>query len=158
MLTTDLCTTFGIRFPIIQAALGGPWPASLELTAAVSNAGALGSHATVFQGASDVRAQIDRLRRMTREPFLINLTMRPFDSGVFEEAIRAKPRGISFALGDAGELVRRAHDAGILFLQQVHTVAQARRAAELGVDAIIAQGTEAGGFTGSVGTMALVPQ
>src|SRR6185503_19395711 len=74
------------------------------------------------------------------------------------EAIRAKPRGISFALGDAGELVRRAHDAGILFLQQVHTVAQARRAAELGVVAIIAQGTEAGGFTGSVGTMALVPQ
>ncbi|HEY2955130.1 MAG TPA: nitronate monooxygenase [Candidatus Eisenbacteria bacterium] len=158
MIPTRFCELFGIRLPIIQAALGGPWRPALELAAAVSNAGALGSLATVFQSASDVQAQIARLRDLTGHPFLVNLTMRPFDPEVFEEAVRAKPRGISFALGDPGDLVRRAHDAGILFVQQVHTETQARRAAELGVDAVIAQGAEAGGFSGTVGTMALVPQ
>jgi nitronate monooxygenase/enoyl-[acyl-carrier protein] reductase II len=65
---------------------------------------------------------------------------------------------ISLALGDPGAWVKRAHDAGILFMQQVHTVAQARQVAERGVDVIIAQGTEAGGFTGVVAGSVLVPQ
>jgi nitronate monooxygenase/enoyl-[acyl-carrier protein] reductase II len=62
------------------------------------------------------------------------------------------------ALGDPGDLVERAHDAGILFIQQVHTVEQARRAAEKSVDVIIAQGSEAGGFGSTVSTMSLLPQ
>lgn len=65
---------------------------------------------------------------------------------------------ISFHLGDPRELVRRAHDAGILWMQQVMDVAQARQAVERGVDVIVAQGGEAGGHGGFVGTMALVPQ
>jgi enoyl-[acyl-carrier protein] reductase II len=65
---------------------------------------------------------------------------------------------ISFAHGDPGELVGRAHDADILFVQMINTVSQARQAAERQVDAIIAQGTEAAGFGGTVSTMALVPQ
>jgi nitronate monooxygenase/enoyl-[acyl-carrier protein] reductase II len=65
---------------------------------------------------------------------------------------------ISLALGDPGDLVKRAHDAGIRFVQQVHTVGQAQLVAERGVDVIIAQGTEAGGFTGMVAGSVLVPQ
>jgi enoyl-[acyl-carrier protein] reductase II len=61
-------------------------------------------------------------------------------------------------LGNPGGLVKRAHDAGILFIQQVHTAKQAREAAELEVDAIIAQGTEAGGFCGNVSALSLIPQ
>jgi nitronate monooxygenase/enoyl-[acyl-carrier protein] reductase II len=65
---------------------------------------------------------------------------------------------ISFALGDPGDLVRQAHDVGSLVMLQVTTVAQAIEAAERGVDVIIAQGGEAGGYGGNVSTMALVPQ
>jgi enoyl-[acyl-carrier protein] reductase II len=65
---------------------------------------------------------------------------------------------ISFALGDPGELVQQAHDVGSLVMLQVTTVAQAAQAADRGVDVIIAQGGEAGGYCGEVSTMTLVPQ
>jgi enoyl-[acyl-carrier protein] reductase II len=75
-------------------------------------------------------------------------------------ALEAKPAVVSFALGHPGELVERAHGAGAKVVHQVHTVGQARRAAELGVDVIIAQGSEAGGqgMALGVGAMALIPQ
>ncbi len=69
-----------------------------------------------------------------------------------------QPAAISFHLADPGDLVARAHDAGILWIQQVMDVEQARTAVERGVDVIIAQGSEAGGHSGFVSTMALVPQ
>jgi enoyl-[acyl-carrier protein] reductase II len=65
---------------------------------------------------------------------------------------------VSLALGAPGDLVDRAHAAGCLFVEQVTTVTQAREAAEAGVDVIVAQGGEGGGFSGSIGTLALVPQ
>ena len=61
-------------------------------------------------------------------------------------------------MGDPGDLVRQAHDVGSLVMLQVTTVAQATQAAERGVDVIIAQGGEAGGYCGEVSTMVLVPQ
>lgn len=70
----------------------------------------------------------------------------------------ARPAVISFALGDPGDLIRRAHAGGSLVMQQVHTVQQARDAAAGGVDIIIAQGSEGGGFSGAVGALTLVPQ
>ena len=76
----------------------------------------------------------------------------------FALTLDAKPSCISFALADPGTLVQRAHDAGILVLHQVTTVQQARQAAEHGVDVIIAQGSEAGGFGGTVAGLALIPQ
>jgi enoyl-[acyl-carrier protein] reductase II len=67
---------------------------------------------------------------------------------------------LSFALGDPNGLVERVHAAGAKVIHQVHTVAQAREAAALGVDVVIAQGSEAGGqgMAAGVGAMALVPQ
>jgi enoyl-[acyl-carrier protein] reductase II len=67
---------------------------------------------------------------------------------------------VSFALGDPGGLVDRVHAAGAKAIHQVHTVAQARAAAERGVDVVIAQGSEAGGqgMAAGVGALALVPQ
>jgi nitronate monooxygenase/enoyl-[acyl-carrier protein] reductase II len=76
----------------------------------------------------------------------------------FALSLAAKPRVISYAHGDPVGLVERAHDGGSLFMQQVNTVEQAEQAAERGVDVIIAQGSEAAGFGGTIGTMALVPQ
>ena len=82
------------------------------------------------------------------------------DEAAFRATLEAKPAVVSFALGYPGDLVERAHDAGAKVIHQIHTVGQARKAAELGVDVIIAQGSEAGGqgMALGVGAMALLPQ
>lgn len=156
MLRTALCDLLGIEYPIIQGPIG-PW-STAELVAAVSKAGGLGSVGTTLQSAEEVRKQIVRVRELTDRPFAVNFTARPFNEEAFALTLQARPRVVSFALGDPGELVEQTHDAGILFMQQVPTVQQGQRAAERGVDVIIAQGSEAGGFGGTVSTLALLPQ
>ena len=156
MLRTRLCELLGIEHPVIQASIG-PW-SSAELVAAVSNAGGLGSVGTALWAAEHVGEQILRVRELTDRPFAVNHVVRPFNEEAFALTLEAKPKVVSFAMGDPGDLVERAHDASILFMQQVHTVGQARRASEKDVDAIIAQGFEAAGFGSTVSTMSLLPQ
>jgi enoyl-[acyl-carrier protein] reductase II len=156
MLRTPLCRLLGIEHPIIQAAIA-PFT-SPELVAAVSNAGGLGSYGTALLPLARVREDLDRTRELTNHPFAINFTLETMDDEVFALALEARPKVISFALGDPGDRVQQAHEAGCLVIQQVHTVRQAREAIARGVDALIAQGTEAGGFTGTVSAMALIPQ
>jgi nitronate monooxygenase/enoyl-[acyl-carrier protein] reductase II len=158
MVRTPLCDTLGIRFPIIQGPLGGPWPPSVGLVATVSNAGALGSLPTALRSPDQVREDVAHLRDLTAGPFAVNHTMKPFVEDVFRAILEAAPPVVSLALGCSPDLVRRAHDAGSLFVQQVHSVRQAREAAEAGADVVIAQGGEAGGFGGAPGTIVLVPQ
>ncbi|HEY78374.1 MAG TPA: nitronate monooxygenase [Dehalococcoidia bacterium] len=76
----------------------------------------------------------------------------------WEAAIKEKPAVFAAALGVTREAIEEAHAAGIKVISLVGNVKNARRVAELGVDIIVAQGTEAGGHTGRIGTMALVPQ
>ncbi len=158
MLRTSICDLLGIGVPIMQAAI---WPATApELVAAVSEAGGLGSIGSVFESAESVERQIARVRELTERPFAVNHVVPLLDEDALEATLEAKPAVVSLALGDPGDLVERAHAAGAKVIHQVHTVGQARRAAELGVDAIIAQGSEAGGqgMPLGVGAMALVPQ
>jgi enoyl-[acyl-carrier protein] reductase II len=100
------------------------------------------------------------VRALTDSPFAINHVVPLLNDETFAATLEAKTAVISFALGDPGELVKRAHDAGAKVIHQVHTVQQARQVADLGVDAIIAQGGEAGGQGLAQGpsTMVLVPQ
>jgi enoyl-[acyl-carrier protein] reductase II len=156
MIHPPLCDLLGIEFPLIQAPFG-PWT-SAELVAAVSNAGALGSLGGAGRSAAELRAEVERIRELTDRPFAVNHITRGFDEEVFEATLDARPAVVSLALGEPGELVERVHDAGSLFMQQVHTVEQARQAAEQGVDVIIAQGSEAGGFGGMVAALPLIPQ
>jgi nitronate monooxygenase/enoyl-[acyl-carrier protein] reductase II len=142
----------------MQAAI---WPATApELVAAVSEAGGLGSIGSVFESAASVQRQIARVRELTARPFAVNHLVPLLDEEAFEVTLDAKPAVVSLALGDPGDLVERAHASGAKVIHQVHTVGQARRVAELGVDAIIAQGSEAGGqgMALGVGAMALIPQ
>jgi enoyl-[acyl-carrier protein] reductase II len=156
MLRTDVCTLLGIEVPIVQGAIA-PFT-SPELVAAVSNAGALGSLGTAMWPARDVQRALERLAELTARPFAVNFTHNTFDEEAFALTLAARPRVISFALGFVADRVRRAKDAGCLVVHQAHTVRQAVEAAEGGAEVIIAQGDEAGGFGGPVGTMALVPQ
>ena len=158
MRSTPFSELFEIDAPILQAAI---WPAtSPELVAAVSEAGALGSVAAIFSSADGLTAQIERVRALTDRPFVVNHVVSALDEDAVEATLDARPAGVSFALGNPGDLVERAQAAGLKVIHQVHTVGQAREAAALGVDVLIAQGSEAGGqgMAGGVGTMALVPQ
>lgn len=158
MLRTPVCDLLDIEVPIMQAAI---WPAtSPELVAAVSEAGGLGSIGSVFESAESVQRQIARVREMTQRPFAVNHVVPLLDEEAFEATLEAKPAVVSLALGDPAGLLERAHAAGAKVVHQVHTVEQALRVADLGVNVIIAQGSEAGGqgMARGVGAMALVPQ
>jgi len=156
MLKTALCDRLGIEVPIILAPMGTC--TSAEFAAAVSNAGGLGGIGSLFRSTAAVKRDIDGVRRLTSRPFAINHIPQTLDAEAFRCTLEARPAVISFALADPGNLVRQAHDVGSLVMLQVTTVAQAVQAAERGVDVIIAQGGEAGGYCGEVSTMTLVPQ
>ena len=158
MLRTPFCELLDIEAPILQAAI---WPAtSPELVAAVSGAGAIGTIAGIFGTVDGLRGQIESVRGLTDRPFVVNHVVSTLDEDAFQATLDARPAAVSFALGDPGALVERAHAVGVKVIHQVHTVAQAREAAALGVDVVIAQGSEASGpgMAAGVGTMALVPQ
>jgi enoyl-[acyl-carrier protein] reductase II len=155
-LHTPLCDLLGIEHPIICAPFG-PWP-QVELAAAVSEAGGLGSLGTAVRPVEALRDDWRRIRELTAKPFAINHTRRPFDEAAFEASLEARPAVISFHIGEPMDLVDRAHAAGILWMHQVGTVDQAQQALDAGADVIIAQGWEAGGNAGEVAMSVLVPQ
>src|SRR6185503_815473 len=150
------CELLGIEVPIIGAPFG-PWE-QVELAAAISNADALGSVGTALRTVDELQAQWERLRSLTDKPFAINHTVRPFDEAAFAATLEFRPAAISFHLGVPADLVARAHDAGIRWIQQVMNRTQAEDAVAAGADVIVAQGGEAGGNSGWVSTMVLVPQ
>jgi len=156
MLKTPLCDLFGIDVPIILAPMGSC--TSAELAAAVSNQGGLGGIGSLFRTTEAIKRDIEVVKSLTNRHYAINHIPPTLDAEAFRCTLEARPAVISFALGDPGDLIKQAHDVGSLVMLQVTTVAQAIEAAERGVDAIVAQGGEAGGYCGTVSTMALVPQ
>ena len=155
-LHTPICELFGIDVPIVQASLGAA--SSSTLTAAASNAGALGTLGVAILPPEITRRRIEEVRELTDKPFAVNTTYRPLREEVYAEMLAASPAVISISLGISKEIVDRAHDAGSLFMVQIDCVERAEQVAELGVDAVIAQGWEAGGLGGDVATMVLTPQ
>lgn len=156
MLRTALTELLNIDHPVIQAGMG-PY-GSATLAAAVSNAGGLGTVSSYLRTPDEARRQFAMIGDLTARPFAANHVVQAVSENVFQFGLDAKPRLVSMALADPGDFVKRAHDAGALFMHQVTTVAQAEQAAERGVDIIVAQGWEAGGYGGFVSTMVLVPQ
>jgi nitronate monooxygenase/enoyl-[acyl-carrier protein] reductase II len=156
MIQTPLTTLLDIRYPIVQAGMTAG--TSAELAAAVSNAGALGSISASLRSAAQMEAEIARAQSLTDGPLAANFVITLLNPDAFEAALSRRPAVVVLAVGCPPHLVERAHEAGAKVFAQVNTVAQARLAVEQGVDAVVAQGAEAGGFTGGVGTMALVPQ
>src|SRR5262249_5701676 len=119
---------------------------------------ALGSLGASNRPADELGAEIRHIREQTARPFAVNFLISNFDPDAFAVACAERVPVISFALGDPGDYVRQAHDAGALVMHQIHTVEQARAAAAAGVDVFIARGGESGGFGQSVAALPLVPQ
>ena len=156
MIRTAVCELLGIRVPIVQA--GMATYTSAEMVAAVTNAGGLGSLGTAERPVDDLRRQLARIGDLTGGSFAVNHLITAIDEDAFQVTLEARPKVITLALDHPRGLVQRIHDAGALAMHQVTTVQQAEAAAEQGVDIIIAQGGEAGGYGGIVSTMPLVPQ
>jgi nitronate monooxygenase/enoyl-[acyl-carrier protein] reductase II len=155
MIRTALCDLFGISVPILLAPFG-PWD-EIELAAAVCDSGALGSLGTALRSPDELREQWARLRSRTERPFAVNHTGRPFDEQAFAATLEAQPAAISFHMGVPAELIARAHDRGIRWIQTVGDRRAAELAVEAGADVLVAQGGEAGGNSGWISTMVLVP-
>jgi len=162
---TRFCDLLGVEHPIVSAPMGERW-AGGTLAAAVSDAGGFGliggqdSEGGPAQEAW-LREQIRLARDRTDRPFGVGFIV-PFLTAfqqadlpriALEEGVAA----LAFSFGDATPYVAAAHAAGVTVLVQVQTVAQARRAVAAGADVVVAQGTDAGGHCGEIGTLALVP-
>jgi hypothetical protein len=124
----------------------------------VSNQGGLGSIGSLFRTTTAIKRDIDVVRTLTKRHYAVNHVPQLLDVEAFRYTLAARPAVVSFALGDPGDLVQQAHDVGARVMLQVTTVGQAIEAAQHGVDVVIAQGGEAGGYGGTVSTMVLVPQ
>jgi enoyl-[acyl-carrier protein] reductase II len=156
VLRTPLGELFGVPVPVLLAPFG-PWD-EVGVATAVCRAGAIGSVGTALRSADEARAQWERVREATGgAPFVVNHTGRPFDPEVFEATLDFEPAAISFHMGVPAELIARAHDHGIRWLQTVGSVEAAESGLAAGADVLVAQGGEAGGNAGWISTMVLVP-
>ena len=159
-LRTPICDLLGIDVPVLNAGMAGG-TAGPALAAAVSEAGGLGGLGGIVAGGPEgLRALIRETRRLTSKPFSVNLWVHLLAPapGFLDVCLEERVPSVTLTFGDPAPYVAKARAAGIQTIAQVQTVAGAREAKAAGVDAIIAQGGEAGGHTGSVATMALVPQ
>ena len=158
MLRTPLCDLLGIELPIVAAPMG-PSISGPELAAAVSNAGGLG---IVSFGANPpplLRRLVERVRELTDRPFGVNYLLPFTIPEQVDVCVEQRVPVLSTFWGDPAPYVGAAHDAGLKVLHQVGSVADARRAVDAGVNAVIAQGAEAGSHVaGGVATMVLVPR
>src|SRR5438067_409517 len=157
MIHTRLCDRLGIEHPVINAPMTGT--ATADLAAAVSNAGGFGLIGGSGGDAGWLRAQIRATRERTEKPFGVGfVSIFPGLDELIRVAIEERVTAVTHSFADPVPDVGAAHAAGITVIAQVQTVAQAVAAARVGVDAITAQGTEAGGHTGrQSATMPLVP-
>jgi enoyl-[acyl-carrier protein] reductase II len=155
-LQTPVCDLLGIQLPIVQAGMSSY--TTPELVAAVSNAGGLGIIGGLSREPDELREEIRKVRELTTRPFGVNHVVSQLDPNAIDVTIELRVPVLSLAWGKAGEIVRRAHDAGMKVIHQVNTPEEAGRAASDGADVIVAQGGEGGGHVGAMSTLALVPQ
>jgi nitronate monooxygenase len=157
MLKTRLCRELAIEHPILSAPLGGGL-AGPELAAAVSEAGGFGFLGMGGVPAPAIRAQIRDTRTRTCKPFGVGLILPLLEGGEVEACIEERVSVLLFFWGDVSPHVEKVKRAGIRVFAQVGSVEEAKAAAAAGVDAIVAQGFEAGGHVrGTTSLMTLIP-
>ncbi len=156
-MRTRITELLGIEYPIIQG--GMAWVAEYHLAAAVSNAGGLGLIGTASAPAEWVREQIREAKKLTDKPFGINIMMiSPYADEVAKVAVEEGVAVVTTGAGSPEKYVKMWKEAGIKVIPVVASVAMAKRMRRCGADALVAEGTEAGGHIGENTTMVLVPQ
>lgn len=158
-LRTPLCDLLKIEHPIMLAGMGGVSYA--EVCAAVSEAGGFGTLGMAGRSTQEIREQMRRVRQLTKKPFGVDLlaavpeSLEKTADIIIEEGASAFISGLGVP---PRHLVDRFHAAGLKVMNVCGTVRHAKAGEDGGLDAVVAQGTEAGGHTGRIAGMALIPQ
>ncbi|QIB70498.1 enoyl-[acyl-carrier-protein] reductase FabK [Aminipila butyrica] len=153
----DVCQILGTEYPIIQGAMARI--AESSLAAAVSNGGGLGIIASGGYDADWLRNEIRTVRKLTDKPFGVNLMLlMPNIEELIQVVCAEKVPVVTTGAGNPGKYMKTLKEAGIKVIPVVASVALAIRVERAGADAVIAEGTEAGGHIGEIATMALTPQ
>lgn len=156
MIETSFTRAFRIDCPVAQAPMGGA--VSVDLICAVCEAGGLGMQGVSWKEPAAMVSEIAEIRRMTTRPFAVNLVMEWDQHTRLAQCIEAGTPVISLSWGDPTAYFPRLRAAKVKTIITVASADEAKRAADLGADAICAQGIEAGGHVCSVvGTMVLLP-
>src|SRR6476469_388693 len=155
---TRLTELLGIEHPVMCAGMGGV--SYHQLVAAVSEAGGFGCLGASTMSADEMVDEIRAVRASTNKPFGVDLLTALPDRLVDDVAalIREGASVFGAGLGVPRDVIAMCHDRGVLVASMCGKVRHALAAVDAGCDLVIAQGTEAGGHTGAVATMPLVPQ
>ncbi len=155
-----VCTSLQIEIPIIQGGMGNISHA--ELTAAVSNAGGLGTIGCGTMSPIEVKRLIEATRRLTSRPFALNIAIRvsPYTEDLITLAIEEQIPVVSLSAGNPAPFLGRLQEAGIRTIGVVASVKQAVKAERAGIDLLVAEGVEAAGINSplELTTMTLIPQ
>lgn len=148
----------GVDYPIVQAPMG--WIARSQLASAVSNAGALGIIETSSGELEAVRHEISRMRELTDRPFGVNIAqMFVRDPSIVDFVVEQGVRFVTTSAGDPRQYTATLKSAGLTVFHVVPTLSAALKAVEAGVDGLVVEGGEGGGFKNprDVSTMVLLP-
>jgi NAD(P)H-dependent flavin oxidoreductase YrpB (nitropropane dioxygenase family) len=157
VLDTRFCGLAGCRHPLVQTGMG--WVSGASLTAATSGAGGFGILAAVTMTVDQLTEAVRTVKERTDAPFGVNLRAdQPDIADRVDLCAKEGVRVASFAGAPTKDTVARLHDAGVLVMPTVGARRHAEKMLEWGVDAVIAQGGEGGGHTGTVPTSLLLPQ
>ena len=155
-LHTKFCDLVGVDVPIVQTGMG--WVAGARLVSATANAGALGILASATMDMDELRTAVAQVKQRTTRHFGVNLRA---DSADIDERIdfliEHNIRVASFAQAPQQRLIERLHTAGVLVIPSIGARRHAEKVLDWGVDAVLVQGGEGGGHTGSVPTSILLP-
>lgn len=156
---TRITDMLGIEKPIIQAAMG--WIARSQLSSAVSNAGGMGIIETSSGELDAVREEIRKMKTLTTKPFGVNVAQAFVrDPNIISFIIDQGIKFVTTSAGDPMKYTGTLKDAGLTVFHVVPSLAGALRAVEAGVDGLIVEGGEGGGFKNpkDVASMVLIPQ
>ncbi|MDQ0840818.1 nitronate monooxygenase family protein [Streptomyces sp. V1I6] len=156
-LRTPLTELAGVRHPVVQTGMG--WVAGPRLVSAAADAGALGILGSATMTTDRLRSAVREVRSRTDAPFGVNLRADAADAAervriIVDEGVKVA----SFALAPSRELIARLKDAGVVVIPSVGARRHAEKVAAWGADAVVVQGGEGGGHTGTVATTVLLPQ
>ncbi|UMZ73323.1 enoyl-[acyl-carrier-protein] reductase FabK [Natranaerofaba carboxydovora] len=146
-----------IDYPILQG--GMAWVSTGELALAVSLAGGLGIIAAGNAPADVIEEEIKKVKKETDKPFGVNIMLlSPHVDEIMDLVVKEKVPVVTTGAGNPGKYMEKLKEADIKVIPVVPSIALAKRLEKQKVDALIAEGTEAGGHIGELTTMALVPQ
>ena len=158
MFANRVTELLGVEIPIVQAPMG--YIARSPLAAAVSNAGAMGIIETSSGELDAVRDEIRRMRDLTDRPFGVNIAQNLVrDDSIVDFVIDNGVRFVTTSAGDPNRFTTRLKDAGLTVFHVVPSLRAAVKAVDAGVDGLVVEGSEGGGFKNpkDVSTMVLLP-